>query len=370
MKIAFDYQIFGMHEYSGISRYLYELAREMATTYSQDVNIIAPLYVNKYLRKTPGAVNIWGIPIRRIPKTARLVQTVNSLLIKPMFKWLKPDIVHETYYTTAQYAPNDAKVILTVYDMIHERFPQSFSSSDFTRCQKVAAIARADHVICISKQTQKDLVELLDVDPNKTSVVYLGFTLTTTKSQLCDAINGRPYLLYVGNRNGYKNFEGLLRAFAESSILQTGYRIVCFGGGALKRRERILMSKLGFKDSDIFQVSGSDEVLTGLYQRAIAFVYPSLYEGFGIPPLEAMSFDCPVACSSVSSIPEVVGGAGAYFDPTNINDIRSTIENLVTDESLRIKLITAGRERVKLFSWKRCASETLDVYQKVLGEKS
>ena len=127
------------------------------------------------------------------------------------------------------------------------------------------------------------------------------------------------------------------------------------------------MSKLGFDKGDVYQVSGSDAILAGLYQNAKAFVYPSLYEGFGIPLLEAMSFDCPVACSSVSSIPEVVGDAGAYYDPTNIDDMCKTIEQLVMDESLRKQLIMAGRERIKAFSWERCAAETLEVYRRVLA---
>ena len=367
MRIAFDHQIFGWQEYGGVSRYLYELARELATNFGQDVNIVSPLYVNQYLKQAPDALKVWGMPIGRIPNTGRIVRAANALLVSPLLKWMEPDIVHETYYAKARLAPKKSKVVLTVYDMIHERFPESFSSVDPTRHEKAAAVARADHVICISRQTQQDLVELTGVDPSKTSVVYLGFTLTDVQAESCEAIFGRPYLLYVGHRGGYKNFEGLLRAVAVSPELRTGYRIVCFGGGGLTNREKKLVTKLGFANEDVRHVSGSDGVLAGLYQHAKAFVYPSLYEGFGMPPLEAMSFDCPVVCSGVSSIPEVVGDAGAYFDPTSVNDMRYTIERLVTDKSLREHLIIAGRDRIKAFSWERCALETLDVYRKVVG---
>ena len=367
MRIAFDHQIFGWQEYGGVSRYLYELAREMATTYGQDVNIVAPLYVNQYLKNAPETIKVRGVPIGHIPRTGRIVRSINSLLVKPLLKWLEPDIVHETYYSEVSVAPKRAKVILTVHDMIHERFPQSFSFARTTRREKLTAVARADHVICVSRHTQRDLIELFGVDPAKTSVVYHGFTLTATHAQECEVTYGGPFLLYVGNRGGYKNFEGLLKTVAASPSLRKSYRIVCFGGGALTNREKALMSKLGFDKGDVYQVSGSDAILAGLYQNAKAFVYPSLYEGFGIPLLEAMSFDCPVACSSVSSIPEVVGDAGAYYDPTNIDDMCKTIEQLVMDESLRKQLIMAGRERIKAFSWERCAAETLEVYRRVLA---
>ncbi len=117
----------------------------------------------------------------------------------------------------------------------------------------------------------------------------------------------------------------------------------------------------------VHHVSGDDAVLAGYYRMASAFVYPSLYEGFGIPPLEAMSFDCPVVCSGVSSIPEVVGNAGEMFDPYDPDSIRMAIERVVSDDALRQTLIARGKERLKLFSWKRCAQETLDIYRRVLS---
>ena len=366
MRIVFDYQIFSRQEYGGVSRYIYELARELANRLGQDVNIVSPLYSNEYLKKAPHDLNIWGIPIFHLPRMAHYVQNANSLLSKPILKFVKPDIVHETYYSYSRTAPKNSKVILTVYDMIHEKYPESFSSSDATRYKKSAALARADHVICISKQTQRDLIELTDIEPEKTSVIHLGFTLTNKNTRKSEPIQGKPYLLYVGNRSRHKNFAGFLRAVAVSPNLQNSYRIICFGGGPLTSQEKALISKLGFHKRDVCQLSGSDKVLAGLYQNATALIYPSLYEGFGIPPLEAMSFNCPVACSNYGSIPEVVGDAGAYFDPGNIEDMAETIEQLVTEDLLRKQLIVKGQERIKFFSWERCAAETLEVYRRVL----
>lgn len=367
MKVAFDYQVFGWQVYGGISRYAYELATQLASTYRQDVAVIAPLYVNQYLINAPAMLDVRGVAVPQLPKTGKIYATVNWLISKLMLRKFNPDVVHETYYSVSKASPKGAKVVLTVYDMIHERFSDYFVKSDHTSRKKAAAVARADHVICISAQTKQDLIEILGVDPLKISVVHLGFTLTSQDKSVKAIKPLRPFLLYVGSRGGYKNFEGLLKAYAASASLKSDFDLVCFGGGALNNDEKALIQQLGVSNDRVSQVSGNDALLAGYYQAASAFVYPSLYEGFGIPPLEAMSFDCPVVCSNVSSIPEVVGNAGEMFDPCDIDSIRAAIERVVSDSQLREVLVTRGRERIKLFSWERCAQETLDVYRKVLA---
>ncbi|TRZ96590.1 MAG: glycosyltransferase family 1 protein [Rhodocyclaceae bacterium] len=368
MRIAYDHQIFGWQEYGGISRYFYELAREMATTCGQQVKIIAPLYVNRYLDKAPDELQVFGTLSPYVPKSGRFYRFLNALIAAPLLQHFRPDIVHETYYASAGVAPRDAKVVLTVFDMIHERFKESVSAFDPVSREKIRAVKRADHVICISEQTRRDLLELIDINPAKTSVVYLGFSLIAAASrQTCNITIPRPFLLYVGKRGGYKNFEGLLKAYAASSLLRAEFDLVCLGGGGITSAERDLMQRLNLPAERVRQVSGDDAVLEAHYRAATAFVFPSLYEGFGLPPLEAMSFDCPVICSGVSSIPEVVGDAAALFDPYEAEAMRGTIERLVGDDALRQSLILRGRERLRVFSWTRCARETLDVYGKVLA---
>jgi glycosyltransferase involved in cell wall biosynthesis len=367
MKIVFDHQIFCSQEYGGISRYIYELSKHLSTTCRQDVAVITPFYVNQYLKYADRFVEIYGFPVKKFRRTGRLARIINWLVALPISRLLQPQIVHETYYSARSIAPKRAKVILTVHDMIHERFADEFSIFDVTSREKAIAVARADHIICISDQTRQDLIEILAVKPEKISVVYHGFSLTSNKVPF-KKLKGfmRPFFLYVGVRNGYKNFEKLLDAFAKSIILKKDIDIVCFGGGAFASNELVLLKSLGLTLENVRQVSGSDEKLAIYYQSAIAFVYPSLYEGFGIPPLEAMSYDCPVVCSNVSSIPEVVSDAGLMFDPYSTESIMLALEQIVSDESLRIDLINRGRERIKEFSWHRCAKETLDVYLKVV----
>lgn len=366
MRIAFDHQIFGWQEYGGVSRYAFELAKALAYGCGQDVSIVCPLYVNQYLAEAGSRRLVSGIKVPVFPKSGRIYRAVNSLLAWPEIRRFRPDIVHETYYSARSVAPRGSTVVLTVYDMIHERFPENFSFADPTRREKEIAVARADHVICISEQTRTDLVEYLGVLPEKTSVVPLGFALTPSDAgALPHVADVRPFLLYVGSRGGYKNFVGLLQAYASSRLIKGECDLICFGGGDFSAKEREAIGKLGSVAERVRQVAGDDGLLASYYRRARAFVYPSRYEGFGIPPLEAMSLGCPVACSNVSSIPEVVGNAAELFDPADTDSIRMAIERVVSDEARRTQLIARGTQRLTMFSWQRCAEQTLDIYQRI-----
>jgi glycosyltransferase involved in cell wall biosynthesis len=252
--------------------------------------------------------------------------------------------------------------------MIHELFEGEFSRFDKTSIAKKAAIEHADHVICISENTRNDLISLFDIDPKKISVTYLGFSLNKENMQRAPLVADASYILYVGSRFGYKNFERLIRTFAILKVKNPELRLVCFGGGAFTRDESLLANDLGLSSSDIIQMAGADAILANLYTHAQVFVYPSLYEGFGIPPLEAMSCGCPVVCSGLSSIPEVVGEAGMYFDPLSPQDMARAIQSVLDNHDLKAELIKAGFERIKRFSWERCATATRAVYDLVLRD--
>jgi glycosyltransferase involved in cell wall biosynthesis len=179
MRVAFDHQIFGWQEYGGISRYFYELAVELATSCEQEVAVISPLYVNRYLAGAPADLKVVGLPVPSLPKSGRIFRAINSLFARPSIRYFRPDIIHETYYSSVRMAPKTTKVVLTVFDMIHERFSEHFPMADPTSREKALAVERADHIICISEQTRQDLIELLAVKPAKTTVVHHGFSLTS-----------------------------------------------------------------------------------------------------------------------------------------------------------------------------------------------
>ncbi|NBF09254.1 glycosyltransferase family 4 protein [Pseudomonas sp. Fl4BN1] len=362
MRIAFDHQIFCLQNYGGISRYFSRIAEEMIGL-SHEVGIFSPLHRNAYINDLPGKVVRGRIVKEYWPRTTRLALIVNHVLGQHAMKEWRPHIVHETYYSRFSPAPKESLVVLTVYDMIHELFPESFSPRDSTTDLKRLAVERADHIICISESTRRDLIQLFSVPEEKLSVVHLGFEQFKPMSDGKQVKPVKPYLLYVGSRQGYKNFSGLLRAVSSSVRLRSDFDIVAFGGGGFSVREQELIGELGFSPEQVRQVGGDDAVLADLYDGARAFVYPSLYEGFGLPPLEAMAHSCPVISSNTSSMPEVIDDAGVFFDPARNDEIIGAIERVVYSDSEISRLIERGRKRLDHFSWQRCAQETLSIYQ-------
>ncbi len=361
MKIAFDPQIFMMQEYGGVSRYFCSLVSALSSHHDVEAKIFAPLHINSYLSGLPPKL-VSGQRIRLIPKTGRLCIAINQVLVRPVMRRFHPDIVHATYFSPNSYAPKSARRVVTVYDMIHERFSGMFSKRDRTSEWKRQVTQRADHVICISENTRKDLLELTGLPPEKVSVAYLGFDALIPDNTAVDA-SSRPFMLYVGHRYGYKNFDTFIRAYASSPWLCNNYDVVCFGGGAFTKDEANLFVELGLAAEKVVQRRGSDAKLAAYYRDAAVFVYPSLYEGFGIPLLEAMSLNCPVVCANTSSIPEVAGGAAEYFDPRDMNSIRSAIELVLNSSEKSAYMIREGQLRCAQFSWERCAEKTLAIYR-------
>ncbi len=242
MKIAYDSQIFCMQSYGGVSRYYCEIASRISKQPGVQVSIAAPMHVNAYLGHVPPSI-VSGF---RAPQTdcfqtsyganyPRLALRGLGLLIGDwMLRAMRPDIVHETYFSPYRLGPRSARRVLTIYDMIHEKFASSFPHADKTARYKALAAERADHVICISESTQRDAIEILGLPSEKTSVIYLGFDLMNVVEASDEELflpAREPFLLYVGNRGGYKNFFRLLEAYGASSQLRAGYRLICFGVG-------------------------------------------------------------------------------------------------------------------------------------------
>jgi glycosyltransferase involved in cell wall biosynthesis len=364
MRIAFDYQTFILQSYGGISRYITRVAQGLHGM-GQEVKIFAPLHRNNYIRSLPKEI-IHGCYIKSYPpKTTRILFKYNQIAARMMVARWKPDVTHETYYSRKASAPRSCPSLITVHDMIHELFPDEFAIYDNTAELKRKAVARADHIICVSENTKQDLMRLYGTPACKLSVVHHGFDYFDYQSckEPAAAYRGKPFILYVGQRAGYKNFVSFLKAVASSNRLRTDYDIVAFGGGRISSAEQKLISILGFNEEQVKYVTGNDDLLGVYYSLARALVYPSLYEGFGIPPLEAMAHRCPVISSNTSSMPEVIGSACEYFDPVDIEDMRRAIEDVVYSDSRIESLMAAGAERIKEFSWNKCSKETLDIYR-------
>ncbi len=333
--------------------------------------IISPLYVNSYLKNIDKS-GVTGVNVPIVPKTAQLrnkiIPFVNALVSPHLIKSFNPDIVHETYFSRKTSVPDKVKRVVTVFDMIHERLNNLYSDDDPTSEIKKQAVERADHIICISKSTRNDLLDIFNISEKKVTVIYLGYEMNINNVHNKNTMqnSNKPYLLFVGNRGDYKNFSGLLTAYSKSSRINSNFNLVCFGGGRFNKSEISLFDSYGLNESNIIHVSGDDNVLSDCYKNADAFICPSLYEGFGLTVLEAISLSCPVICSNTSSIPEVVGNAGEYFDPNDTDSIISAIENVVFSQTRKNNLIKHCEQRSKLFSWEKCAEQTLNVYQSLI----
>lgn len=360
MKVLYDHQVFSSQEYGGISRYFFEVGSRVAAKSGVDGCVLCPWFVNNYL-VAPSALTIHGGKARRRLRSAVAMRTINAML-SPLFVQARKsvDIYHETYFTRFDLSPRGSLKVVTVHDMVHELFPDKFPAIDPTRGAKRAAILRADHVICVSENTRRDLLCYFDLDPSRISVVHHGSSLSAPRSNA----DRECFLLFVGARGPHKNFQTLLQAFASSTLPKEGFSLVCLGGGPFNSSELRQIDQLGLAGS-VEQRSGRDEELVSLFRAASALVYPSLYEGFGIPPLEAMSCGCPVICSNTGSLPEVVGDAAQLFCPNSLEELRFAMESVAYSPSRISELIDAGYVQAARFSWDESALQTLKIYTKI-----
>ena len=211
------------------------------------------------------------------------------------------------------------------------------------------------------------MINFYNISENKIEVVYMGIhRFDKIRDENITKIDS-PFILHVGDRKRYKNFSNLIKAYSISSKLQRDFKLICCGGGKLTDSERSNISKLKIDITKIIQIEGSDNQLHYLYKNASAFIFPSKYEGLGLPQLEAMSLGCPVISSNHEAIMEAVGNAAALFNPEEPEDIKFKIEKVLYSSSLISVLKKLGTERSELFSWEKCANETLNIYKKLLN---
>ncbi|MEW5803373.1 MAG: glycosyltransferase family 1 protein [bacterium] len=368
MKIFYDYQIFSLQSYGGISRYFSEIAARISRFDEARVTLCALAHRNDYL-KSHSLNSFVGFYVPHIPKTSKIRQLCNGIATRYYLEKWRPNIIHETYYKAyypRKTAGNDkSKVVITIHDMIHEKFAECFPPADRVAVLKKAAVSRADHIICVSQNTRNDVLNLYRIGADRVSVVYHGCSLRVRTMGPGSPIIERPFILYVGQRKGHKNFKNLLRAYAASQRLKDAVSLVCFGGGAFDPGEIKMIRDLNLDAAQVIQIFGNDDTLAGLYDRAQAFVYPSLYEGFGIPPIEAMALRCPVVCSNTGSLPEIVGEAAEVFNPYEVEHIMSALERVVFSKSRSDELRRLGLEQAAQFGWDRCSRETYNIYKRL-----
>jgi glycosyltransferase involved in cell wall biosynthesis len=372
MKIAFDSQIFTTQRYGGVSRYLVRLAESLIQS-GHEAKVFGKWHINYHLAESEGLADARMRRILKYPwRTRRGLHHYNDFVASRRMSAWPADIVHESYFGERAVGPKGLPRVCTVHDMIDERMPDLFGDRTRATELKRKAVMRSDHIICISKQTKEDLIELFGVEEERISVVYHGSEwLSSTSSKLVEGScrqsedQTKPYFLYVGQRGHYKNFKVLVQAFGASPTFKNDFQIKLFGGPELGKEEFRMLEQMGVSSAAITHESGSDLDLARLYRNAVALVYPSTYEGFGLPPLEAMTQGCPVIASSSAPMPEIIGPAAEYFDPNSADDHLRALNRVAFSTARRQELIELGHARAKEFSWRRCGLETLKVYRTI-----
>ncbi|MGH7274625.1 MAG: glycosyltransferase family 4 protein [Nitrospiria bacterium] len=290
--------------------------------------------------------------------------------------WDRIDLYHGTNYRLP--VSGSYRKIVTIYDMALARFPE-FSRKlfgehwSFLRTRQT--VQRADQVITVSQHAAKEIQELFEIPCERIAVIYGGvdegffpepdpIRFAVLRERY--GIHTDAYILAVGGSDPRKNLHTLLQAYHRLSAIQKDYTLVVVGGIGGRGRD-IYESITTLKLQNRMVLTGYASVadLRVLYSMAALFVYPSLYEGFGLPPLEAMACGAPVITSNTSSFPEVVGNAALQIDPRDPDGLADAMNAVLEDESLAAGLRASGFDRVKCFSWERAARETLQVYHRV-----
>jgi glycosyltransferase involved in cell wall biosynthesis len=361
VNILYDHQIFSWQKFGGISRYFYELMNHSEGLFDYEVSGL--FSKNEYVKP----LQVYrGFPIQgHFKGKQRIINCLNKLDSIRKIKKGNYDVLHPTYYdpyllTLKKY--KDTPLVIDVHDMIFEKFSQYFENPEYTKKNKELYFNRAYKIIATSQKTKEDLLSIYSyIHEDKVIVIYRGkvFPLQGHKQKK------ETYVLYTGQRNGYKNFSNFITSVAPL-LVKYDLRLICTGQ-QFTRDESELLKKENILHRTMCIFVRDDE-LPELYTKALVFVFPSLYEGFGLPILEAFAAGCPVVLSNASCFPEIAGEAALYFDPYSIDDMRSTIERVITSPSLQTELVNKGKEQVKKYSWKKCAEETAEVYRYLLWE--
>lgn len=288
----------------------------------------------------------------------------------------RPDVFHAPHYVLPPLTPG--KTVVTIHDCIHLRFPQYLphrGAHMYARVFLSGAARKAARIITVSEASKRDIMHFLHAPAAKVEVVYNGFDERLTSPSAEDGARVRdrfqldaPFVLYAGNIKPHKNVDRLIEAFAQ--LRQRGMdqvRLLIIGDDISKYSNlRRLVHRHQLHQQVRFLGFVSTDTLAALYQLAQVFVFPSLYEGFGLPPLEAMANGTPVITSNVSSLPEVVGDAALMIDPLDATSLADAMYRVLNESDLRADLVRRGRERVKAFSWERSVARTHAIYRDVV----
>jgi glycosyltransferase involved in cell wall biosynthesis len=322
------------------------------------------------------AGDILGRNFRMVPETAATYSIAEQYKLPMSLARERVRLVHEPHYVLPPLI--QCRSVVTIHDCIHLMFPQYLPGKlahVYAKGSMWAAAHKANRILTVSEASKRDILRFFDVSAEKVSVIYNAIDerfLSPANIERMNLVRQRyqldhPFVLYVGNIKPHKNIERLIDAFGRArGRCPDDLKLIIIGDEISKYpglRQSVHKHKLdkhvrflGFQPVD---------TLAAFYRLARAFVFPSLYEGFGLPPLEAMACGSPVVTSNVSSLPEVAGGAALLVDPYDADAIAAGIVQAVTDETLRADLIKRGLDRARSFSWPQSVKKIHEIYMEV-----
>lgn len=365
MKILFDHQIFSIQKYGGISKYFCELMKHIPTEITYKLPII--LSDNQHLKDDHSIFRKINIPIPdREFKGKRFIKKkiyrFNKAKSNFSLRNDKYDLFHPTFYDPYFFKNLKSPYVITVHDLIDFKFAELYKHNPRSE-QMGQIIQKAKRIISISDHTKNDLIDIFKINPDKIDVIHHGFNPPLISNM--ENSFGR-YILFVGSRWGYKNFSTFINAVSDILRDDDTLNLVCVGAPFNKMELEDLTTLKILEKTTVLGVD--EDQLNGLYSNALAFVYPTLYEGFGMPILEAFANNCPVCLSNSSSLPEVAEKGGVYFDPKDPDSIRKAIKDVIYNPKFSREMAEAGRIRLRDFSWEKSAQQTSDSYYKALNE--
>ncbi|HBA36899.1 TPA: hypothetical protein DCZ15_03425 [Candidatus Falkowbacteria bacterium] len=410
MKIGVDIRVLMDKYYSGVSEYAANL---LLAIFRQDKRNNYRLFYNSY-RNLRDCLDSWNSDQSRVVGT-HFPNKIFNYFLQKIFSWPKLDKVlggvdifwsPHFNFSALSASASGLKKIITVHDLSFLRYPEFFSARKnfWHRALKVKQSLRAaDRIIAVSENTKHDIVELVGIAPEKIRVIYPGNNMrrrevgeaekkrffvdrgcrdghrglgAITSDSAVVTNEPAPFILYLGTIEPRKNIDGLIEAYnmfraddeASGGKFKNIKLILAGGDGWRNRRIYSVWKKSSYKADIKFLGYVSQTEKEILYSAAAVFAYPSYYEGFGFPPLEALTYGLPVVCSNVSSLPEVVGEAALTVNPFATAEIADALRTVLNEEKVRAVLIAKGYERARRFSWDKAAGEYLELFQEVYEE--
>jgi len=355
IKVLYDHDVFSGFNRGGVSRYFRELGKNLPRC---GISTIAfgGLHSSDACDEMPHFI---GIRIPPFQWTWRARALIDSVLQQQAISWIRPQVIHKTLYGRHEY-PTGIPIIITVHDMAHER---GYIRNDSTVEAKAYWIKRATHIITPSEFTRSELIGITGVDPGKVTCIAHGADALSAVQLIPTC--AEPYLIYVGDRHAYKDFRVLINALSEGSIAHD-YRLLCCGGGRFTPDEIALIESAKLTER-IDRIDPDDSYLSALYQQARCLVYPSRYEGFGLPIVEAMKLGCPVVAADTPVSREVTRNAAIFFTPGDGESLREALMSVAYDDQMRSAVSSQGRITTETLTWSESARCHARIYEDAVG---